>query len=89
MNVFLFIVSVLVAVSAAFIVSSEYIFQWLRNLIIKTKFEPLITFIHCPVCLGWWAGLFVGLLVGGLSWWCVAGAFTSALTARVLKSLEQ
>ncbi|MBQ1183054.1 MAG: hypothetical protein IIX60_01255 [Clostridia bacterium] len=89
MNVFLFIVSVLVAVSAAFIVSSEYIFQWLRNLIIKTKFEPLITFIHCPVCLGWWAGLFVGLLVGGLSWWCVAVAFTSALTARVLKSLEQ
>lgn len=89
MNVFLFIVSVLVSVSMAFIVSSEYIFQWLRNLIIKTKFEPLITFVHCPVCLGWWAGLIVGLIVGGWSWWSVAVAFVSALTARVLKCFEE
>lgn len=89
MNVFLFIVSVLVAVSAAFIISSEYIFQWLREIVIKTKLEPLITFVHCPVCLGWWAGLFVGLVVGGWSFWCLAVAFTSALTARVLKSLEE
>lgn len=89
MNVFLFIVSVLVAVSAAFIISGEYIFQWLREIVIKTKFEPLITFIHCPVCLGWWAGLIVGLIVGGLSWWCLAVAFTSALVARIIKMFEE
>lgn len=89
MDVFLFVVSVLISVSIAFIVSAEYIFKWLREMVIKTKLEPLITFVHCPVCLGWWAGLFVGLVVGGWSWWCLGVAFVSALVARIIKMFEQ
>lgn len=82
------IITILSAVSASFIISSEYVFEWLRKLVIKTKLEWLITFVHCPVCLSFWMGLFVGLLVGGFTWWCIATAFVSALCARIIKLLE-
>ena len=88
MEAFSFIVCVLVAVGAAFIVAEEYVFKWLRNIAIHIGFEPLVTFVHCPVCLSWWFGLGVGLFAVGFSWWALALPFASALAARIVKMLE-
>lgn len=89
MEVFNFILSVLTAVSAAFIVAEEYVFGWLRNFVIRRiKWEWAVTLVHCPVCLSWWIGAGVGLLVCGVDWIVLAVAFVSALTARIVKMLE-
>ena len=88
MGAFTFTVAVLTAVSAGFIVADEYIFRWLRDIAVRIGFEPLTTFVHCPVCLSWWFGLGAGLLVYGLSWWAVGSAFVSSLVARAVQLLE-
>lgn len=88
MGAFTFTVAVLTAVSAGFIVADEYIFRWLRNTAVRIGFEPLTTFVHCPVCLSWWFGLGAGLFVYGLSWWAVGVAFVSSLVARIVRLLE-
>ena len=88
MGAFTFTVAVLTAVSAGFIVADEYIFRWLRDIAVRIGFEPLTTFVHCPVCLSWWFGLGAGLLAGGLSWWAVGVAFVSSLVARAVRLLE-
>lgn len=92
MSIFIFSVCILVAVSAAFIVSSEYIFTWLRKLTyktIETRWEWVHVFINCPVCLSWWLGLAVALLCIGFDWWVLAVAFIAALVARIIKLFEQ
>lgn len=88
MSVFIYIVAIITAVSAAYIVAEEFVFLWLRKLAQKTNCHILTTFVSCPVCLSWWAGLFCGLIAGGLSWWAVAVAFGAALLARIIKLLE-
>ena len=88
MGAFTFTVAVLTAVSAGFIVADEYIFRWLRDIAVRIGFEPLTTFVHCPVCLSWWFGFGAGLLVYGLSWWAVGSAFVSSLVARAVRLLE-
>lgn len=88
MNALIYIATIITAVSAGFIISEEYVFAWLRKLVQKTNCQILITFVNCPVCLSWWAGLFCGLIAVGLSWWIFAIAFGSALVARIIKLLE-
>lgn len=88
MSVFLFTICIITAVSMGFIVSSEYVFRWARKLAEKTKNETIITFVNCPVCLSWWAGLAVALIAIGFSWWVFPVAFGAALLARILRIFE-
>jgi hypothetical protein len=83
-----YIICTISAVSAAFIVSSEYIFAWLRKMAANTGKQAIITFVNCPVCLSWWFGLFSALFVIGFSWAVFAVAFAAALLARIIKLLE-
>lgn len=82
---FTFCICVISAVSCGFIISEEYIFNWLRKWAEKTKKEPIVVFLHCPVCLSWWAGLFSAIYWG---WWCIPVAFASALLAKIIRIFE-
>ena len=81
-------IAILCAISAANIITSEYIFQWLRNLIVKTKVQWLITLFHCTTCMSFWTGLVSGLCFYGFDWMVVAVALCSSLGGKLLKLFE-
>jgi hypothetical protein len=74
----------LIAIIAAFgivnILSKGSIFQSLRD---WSEFhtETIHKLITCPMCLGFWLGLFLGIAYGPFPWWNpLNGAFYSATT---------
>lgn len=83
------VLCILTAVSLANMITSEYVFEWLRKLVIKTKMEWMITLFHCITCMSFWTGLTVGLIVYGLSPYVVAVAFVSSLVGKVIKMFEE
>lgn len=90
MIVFGFILVVLASVSIANIITEEYVFKWLRNLIIKTNREWLITLFHCVTCMSFWCGLFVGLIwYGPCTIYPLLTALVASLTGKFIKLFEE
>lgn len=87
--IFDFLISVICAVSAANIVTEEYVFGWARKLIIKTKIEFLITLFHCLTCMSFWTGLLSGFIFLGLSPYVIAVALCSSIVGKIIKMREE
>lgn len=60
--------------------------------IVQDKEKFLSALFSCPMCMGFWCGLFVSIIVYGLSWTILplafAGSFASRLNAFVETWLE-
>ena len=87
--IFNFLISVFCAVSIANIITEEYVFEWLRKLIIRTKIEFLITLFHCITCLSFWTGLISGLIIFGFSPYVIAVGFISSIVGKMIKMKEE
>jgi hypothetical protein len=62
------------------ILSNGSIFNSFREYL-KDKSEFLHTLITCPMCLGFWVGIGLGLFYGPFAWWNpLNGPFYSATT---------
>lgn len=84
-----FIIAVICGVSAANIITEEYVFEWLRKLVRKTNIEWMITLFHCLTCMSFWTGLCSGLIVMGLSPYVIAVALCSSIVGKLIKMREE
>lgn len=87
--IFDFIVAVICGVSAANIITGEYVFEWLRKLLLKTNIEWVITLFHCITCMSFWTGLLAGFVILGDSLYVIAVALCSSLTGKIIKMFEE
>ena len=54
------IIFLIVSLSIVNIIVYEYVFQWLRDLVIRKIPKSLFfSLLNCPVCLGFWVGTLV------------------------------
>lgn len=87
--IFDFLISVICAVSAANIVTEEYVFEWLRKLVRKINMEWMITLFHCLTCMSFWTGLISGFIFLGLSPYVIAVALCSSIVGKIIKMREE
>lgn len=88
--IFDFLVAVICGVSAANIVTEEFIFGWLREFIAtKIKNDYLTALFHCITCMGFWTGLLSGFIFLGLSPYVIAVALCSSIVGKLIKLYEE
>lgn len=87
--IFDFIVAVICGVSAANIITQEYVFEWLRKLVLKTNIEWAITLFHCITCMSFWTGLLAGFVILGDSLYVIAVALCSSIVGKLIKMFEE
>ncbi len=84
-----FILTLFAGVSVANIITSEYIFGWFRKLILKTKIEWLITFVHCVTCMSFWTTLIISFCFHYGFWTSIGMALTGSLIGKIIKLMEE
>ena len=78
------IVVIIAAYGITNIVTQGTIFDPIKEMLRGCRVigEKLFYLLNCPMCFGFWVGLFLGLLFGPFEWWNIImnGAFYSATT---------
>lgn len=85
-----YILVILIAMSVTNILTSEFIFEPVRNLWEKvfSRYEKLQYLISCPVCSGFWVGLFIGALFLN-NWFLILSVpFVTSLMMKLLVIFE-
>ena len=80
----------IISMSITNIVTQEYIFEPIRNLWCKifSKHEKIQYLITCPICSGFWIGLFCGLLFFFGQWLNVAFmAFGTSFAMKIVDNV--
>lgn len=88
MNLFIVLI---ISMSITNIITNEYIFEPIRDLWCRIfkKCEKLQCLISCPICCGFWVGLFLGLLFFFNQWISVAFiAFGTSFAMKLFSTWE-
>lgn len=87
--IFDFLIAVICGVSAANIITEEYVFEWVRKLVRKINMEWMITLFHCITCMSFWTGLLAGFVILGDSLYVIAVALCSSIVGKLIKMFEE